>query len=386
MFRKLIFGILLIFPLTAFAFSTTPSGAQTLGDPYQYTFTELAPGVWAGTQKGGVRTPVMGTSVFVVGDDGVIVFDGGGAPLMSERLMTKIAEVTDKPITHVVISHWHGDHNFGVWRIVEEFPEVQVIAHPFTRAATLGRPMDYVKRSGTVIERFLPFIEQTLSTGLSADGKRPLSEKEIGVYIYIQENKDYLDSEYKRYAATLPMVTFEDKMTLYTGDKEVQLLFLGVGNTEGDIVMWLPKEKIIATGDIVVHPAPFGYNVYPAKWVATLRAVNNLDFKVLVPGHGDFQYDTSYTNLMIEAIESVTRQTDQFISDGLTQEEARAALDLSGLEDRFSKGDEYAESIFHEDFIDPLASAAYRAAKGEVLVILEREPEPEEEDNDDSEE
>lgn len=73
---------------------------------------------------------MMGTSTFVIGDNGVIVFDGGGAPIMSERLMAKIATLTDKPITHLVISHWHGDHMFGVFRIVEEFSDVQVNCPP----------------------------------------------------------------------------------------------------------------------------------------------------------------------------------------------------------------------------------------------------------------
>lgn len=83
-------------------------------DPFQYTWTEVVPGVWAGIREDSPRIPVMGTTTFVVGDSGVVVFDGGGIPLMSERAITKIRQVTDKPVTHVAVSHWHQDHNFGI--------------------------------------------------------------------------------------------------------------------------------------------------------------------------------------------------------------------------------------------------------------------------------
>lgn len=357
---------------------TGPSlAAENIGDPYQYTFTELAPGVWSGVRENGPRVPVMGTSTFVVGDDGVIVFDGGGAPLMSERLMAKIAEVTDKPITHVIISHWHGDHNFGIWRIVEEFPGVQVIAHPFTRAATLGRPMDYVNNAHDAIERYMPTVEERLSTGKSGDGVTPLSELDMEIYHYVKENQEFLDKEFERYAKTLPMVTFENKMTIYTGDREIQILYLGTGNTEGDIVMWLPEEKIVATGDIVVLPTPYAFNVYPKRWAETLRAINALEYKILIPGHGDFQYDTAYTSLMIESLESAAWQAEQFVRDGLSSEVALAKFDFSAFEERFTGGDAYITRYYKGYYTEPLFDAAYRVEKGEVLVKLEREPEPE---------
>jgi len=353
--------------------SLTPLMAEQAlpDDPYTYTWHELAPGVWSGVRENGPQAPVMGTSTFVVGDDGVVVFDGGGAPLMSERLMKKVAEVTNQPITHVVISHWHGDHHFGVWRIIEEFPGVQVISHEFTRAATLGAPMDYIKDSGTAIERFAVSANERLATGLERDGETPLSEDVLDYYRYVLEHKDLLDSQFKQYAATAARMTFEDKMTIYTGTREIQLLHVGDGNTEGDVIMWLPQEKIVATGDIVVLPTPYAFNVYPDRWRDTLLAINELEYEILVPGHGEIQRSKDFTNLMIEVLDSIIEQTDQFIEAGLTQEEAEARYDYSVFEERFTGGDPYVAFFYNNYFTEPLSSAAYRAAKGEVLVKLE---------------
>ncbi len=347
-----------------------------LADPYTYSWHELAPGVWSGVRENGPRVPVMGTSTFVVGDNGVIVFDGGGAPIMSERLMAKIAEVTDKPITHVIISHWHGDHNFGIWRIVEEFPGVQVIAHSFTYEASVGKPIDYVNRAHDAVTRYLPTVEKYLETGMDDDGVTPLTDLDMEIYRDFKKNVAALDKEFERYRKTVPNLTFENKLVIHSGEREVQILFLGAGNTEGDAIMWLPEEKIVATGDVVVRPTPYAYNVYPEKWAATLRALNDLDFDILVPGHGDIQYDRTYTTLMIGALDSVAQQAKQFVDDGLSYDEAMEKFDLSALDDRFTGGDAYIERYYHGYFTEPLFDSAYRWAKGEVLVKLKDDPEP----------
>ena len=380
--KPMVIGVFTL--MTAILFLAAKPVYANPTDPYAYTWTELAPGVWSGVRENSPIFPVMGTSTFVVGDEGVVVFDGGGAPLMTERLMAKVAGVTDKPITHVVISHWHGDHNFGIWRIVEEFPDVAVISHPFTRAATIGRPMDYVKNSGTAMERLLPYFEERLSTGIDDDGT-VLSEKDLERFRYIIDHKDLLDSEFKRYAATLPTVTFEDKMVIYSGSREIHLLHLGDANTEGDIIMWLPEEKIVATGDAVVFPTPYAFNTDPKKWGSTMEAVNDLGYKILVPGHGDIQYDMNYVNLIIEALDSVATQTDQFIADGLSQEEAGERLDFSAFDERFTGGDAYTTRYYKAWFTDALRSSAYRAAMGEVMVKLEREEEVQEASNESEE-
>ena len=90
--------------------------AHAQDDLFSFEFEEIAENVWVGVRPDSPRFPVMGNTMFVISDEGVVVFDGGGVSGMADQIIDKIRSLTTKPVTHVVISHWHGDHNFGVSR------------------------------------------------------------------------------------------------------------------------------------------------------------------------------------------------------------------------------------------------------------------------------
>jgi len=120
--------------------------AKSDNGPFRFEFQEISSGVWAGVRSDSSRFPVMGNTTFVISDAGVVVFDGGGMPVMAEQIIAKVRSLTDKPVTHVVISHWHGDHNFGVYRFAEEFPDVQFVTHEFTNSVLNSTRISYIDR------------------------------------------------------------------------------------------------------------------------------------------------------------------------------------------------------------------------------------------------
>ncbi len=345
-------------------------------DPYRFTFQEVEDGVWAGVREDSPRFPVMGSTTFVVGGEGVVVFDGGGAALMSERALAKIRSVTDKPITHVVISHWHGDHNLGIHRLLDAFPEAQVVGHTFTRAAMLGAPMDYVDDYPNVVPRLAERFRARLDSGVTRDGE-PISEATRSNLQEILDHAELIDAEYNRAHVTPPTLTFDDRLTIHSGDRVIELRHLGHGNTAGDIVMWLPAERVVATGDLVVAPIPYAFNVPPRAWAASLRALEALEFETLIPGHGPVQTDGRYVDVLIEAAESIADQRDRLLEQGKTPEETEAALDLSAFEEHFTGGDEFLTNRFQVWFSGPFRKAALKALTGEPMVRLEREAQPE---------
>ncbi|MGI9271591.1 MAG: MBL fold metallo-hydrolase [Woeseiaceae bacterium] len=346
---------------------TLSTAAIAADGPFDFEFEELAPGVWAGVRPDGPRFPVMGNATFVIGEDGVVVFDGGGMPAMSEQLIDKIRSLTDKPVTHVATSHWHGDHNFGVFRFAEEFPNVQFIAHEFTREVMNSSRINYVDRErGFVEENYERFL-QIIETGIDDEGNEH-SELDRASYADIVANRDVIDSEFLRARVTPPNIVFSDKHVIEIGDRNIELLFLGHGNTAGDIVMWLPDEKIVATGDIVVMPSPYAFNVPPRAWAATLRNISALEYEVLVPGHGEIQRDTSYVDLIIEAADSIADQRDNLLATGMSGEDVQEALDFSAFEDRFTHGDEYVHTYYEAFFERPFRAAAMKALTGEPMV------------------
>lgn len=343
------------------------SAMASKGSPFVFEFEELAPGVWAGVRPDGPRFPVLGSTVFVISEEGVVVFDGGGMPAMTEQLIAKVRSLTELPITHVITSHWHGDHNFGVFRIAEEFDQVQFIAHEFTQEVMNSSRINYIDRElGFVEENYDRFI-QIIETGKDLDGTER-SATERAAYRDIIEHRDEIDHEFLRAKVTPANVTFSDSYLIKSGSRRIELLHLGHANTEGDIVMWLPEEKIVATGDIVVLPSPYAFNVPPRAWSQTLRKLNALGYEILVPGHGEIQRDTAYVDLIIETSDAIADQRDRMLAEGMSAEEVQAALDFSAFEARFTHGDDYTRGYYKAFFEIPFRAAALKAVSGERMV------------------
>jgi cyclase len=338
--------------------------------PFEFEFREISPGVWTGVRPDGPRFPVMGNVTFVISNEGVVVFDGGGMPAMSEQVISKVRSLTSKPVTHVVTSHWHGDHNFGVFRFGEEYPDVQFIAHQFTDKVMNSARMTYIDRERGFIENNMEEFHKVVVTGTDSEGKE-YSEGQRGYYSRIIEDAELIDAEFNRARVTPPNVTFTETYTIESGERTMELLHLGHGNTAGDIVMWLPEERIVATGDMVVLPSPYAFNVPPRAWANSLKALNELDYAQLVPGHGDIQTDTAYVDLIIESAESIADQRDAMLSRGMSLEEIEKNLDFSAFEQRFTHGDEYIRGFYDSWFEGPFRKAAVKVLSGEPMVKIE---------------
>ncbi|MFT5350260.1 MAG: cyclase [Gammaproteobacteria bacterium] len=338
--------------------------------PFEIEFEELAPGIWAGIRPDSSRFPVMGSTTFVISDVGVVVFDGGGVPVIADQVIEKIRSETDLPVTHVIISHWHGDHNFGIYRYGEEFSNVQFIAHTFTHAAMNGSPIDYILGYPEFVSKNLPGLKQTVESGKHPDGN-DVSAVTLANYKRRIEDAPEIDIEYKKVQVTTPNVIFEDQLVIYSGKTRIELMKLGHGNTEGDIVMWLPQTRIVAAGDLVVLPAPYAFNVPPLAWAASLERLKDLGFEILVPGHGEIQNNITYVDLLIESANSIAQQRDALLAQGLSKEEVESQLDFSALEERFTEGDKYKAIYFKAWFERPFRKAAIKALSNEPMVKIE---------------
>jgi cyclase len=84
----------------------------------------------------------------------------------------------------------------------------------------------------------------------------------------------------------VPSITFNKEMTIRSGDREIKMHYLGWGNTTGDGIVYLPNEKIIISGDLVVYPSPYESENFSAEWLATMEKLNAFPFDRLLPGHG----------------------------------------------------------------------------------------------------
>ena len=102
----------------------------------------------------------------------------------------------------------------------------------------------------------------------------------------LQQAQAYLE-ELKQLKPALPTRTVASSVTLQEPGREIQLLLLGRGHTDGDVYIYLPKEKVVVTGDALVDWMPFLNDGYPEEWVQTLTALEKYDFTHIIPGHGE---------------------------------------------------------------------------------------------------
>lgn len=99
-------------------------------------------------------------------------------------------------------------------------------------------------------------------------------------------------------------------MTLQCGGREIQFHYLGKGNTRGDAVIYLPQEKLLITGDLVVHPSPYESGTFSLEWTQTSKRLAEFNYKTLIPGHGDIQYDTSYLDFLNALFTEIIKQVN----------------------------------------------------------------------------
>jgi glyoxylase-like metal-dependent hydrolase (beta-lactamase superfamily II) len=204
------------------------------------SFEELGPGLYGYTAEGDPNSGV------VVGDDGVLVVDAQATPRMAQDVIARIREVTDKPVRHLVLSHYHAVRVLGA----AGYPGAQIIASAVTR--------DLIAERGA----------QDMAS-------------EIGRFPRLFRGKESIPG------LTWPHLTFDGRITLWMGRREVQIIHIGRSHTAGDTVVWLPNEKVLFCGDVVEFGAtPYCGDAHFADWPATLAAVKALGAERLVPGRG----------------------------------------------------------------------------------------------------
>lgn len=206
------------------------------------SFTELAAGVFALTAEGDPNSGV------VIGDDSVLVIDARATPVMAAELVARVRKVTDKPIRHVLLTHYHAVRVLGVAGYAER---VNVIASDATFALIRERGQQDMDSE---IQRF-PRLFRARETipGL-----------------------------------TWPSLVFHERMTLWLGSREVQIIHAGRGHTTGDTIAWLPAEKVLFAGDLVEYGAtPYCGDAHFGDWPGTLDRIAALAPQALVPGRGE---------------------------------------------------------------------------------------------------
>jgi cyclase len=256
-----------------------PPAAQT---PALFQLKQVTKSVYAALAR--PQAMLNCNAAVIVNSDHVLVVDSHSKPSAARALIGQIRqEITDKPVRYVVNSHFHWDHAQGNLAYPTAFKNAEIVSSTATREwlAREGAPRLQASLAG------LP--KQIAELRAAAEKvKTQANDKHKRLMAQIAELEAYA-KEMTPPPITLPTVTFDQRLVLHRDGKEIHLLFLGRGHTAGDVVVYIPSEKVVATGDLMHGVLPYIADGYPDEWPRTLRALEELDFNRLSPGHGSVQ-------------------------------------------------------------------------------------------------
>ncbi len=223
-----------------------------------------------------IRQPGFTTvTLFVVGNDGVLIADGQGSPAATQKLLDEIKRVTPKPVKWYIVGSDHGDHTAG--------------------NSVLPKDITYI-------------VSRNSKAQLERDAANPNRQANAPAVIVP--------------AAAMP----SDKQTLNVGGIEIQAIFAGRAHTGGDLLVYLPKEKILFMSEVFLNRVfPAMRSAYPTEWLTVIDKSLKMDVQRFVPGHGFIEEPAASREELVEyqkALRYVIDEVNRLHQAGLSADDA----------------------------------------------------------------
>lgn len=279
------------------------------------TFLEVGEGLYAFTAEGDPNSGV------IIGDDSVMIIEAQATPRLANKVIEKVREVTDKPISHLVLTHYHAVRVLGA----SAFGTPQIIMGDTARAMVVERGQE---DWDSEFQRFPRLFEG--------------HESILGL--------------------TYPTTTFSEDMTVYLGNRQINLMHLGRAHTAGDIVIHVPDQNVMFTGDIVeYHSACYCGDGHFGDWGNTLDNIAAFDVDAIAPGRGDALVGKDRVNAALDS-------TRDFV-DSTYRPAARVAARGGSLKDawdavRAECDPKYKDYAIYEHCLPFNVARAYDEARG----------------------
>ncbi len=265
------------------AFAADPTLAD---DGYFEIWEEVAPRVAVIRQARPFHLQPIGNVTVIEQSDGLALVDSGGSPGSGRRIVALIRKYRPgRPVKAVILTHWHGDHPLGLGEILKAWPAARTIATAATRAhlsdpKTLNTPAaPDPEANGKMVAQYRGFAAYCREMAAKAETEAERTGWAAGARLFPQYAGD-MDG-----AVTLaPTESFTDRLLIEDADAPVEARFLGRANTDGDAVVWLPRQTVLVTGDVLVAPIPFGFGSYPSDWLAVLERLRGFGATTFIPG------------------------------------------------------------------------------------------------------
>ncbi len=298
---------------------------RTIVETESHRFEEFADDVWFVSGTGTIHT--MSNVMVLVGAFDTLVVDSHVTPAAARALIDSLPAITDKPVRYLVNSHYHFDHAHGN----QAFPEgIEIIGHEFTRKKLNGEIGNVLEENtfksfSDPVPSLVAILERELE---GAD--TPESRSQIESRLKLQT--DYMNA-IPEVQPTPPNITLDKKLTLFqvaeNGSREIQLLHFGRAHTGGDVVIYLPQEKVLFTGDMLLPFLSYMGDGHVDEWPDTLEGLKSLDFDLWLGGHGPVMESKQVIDNFQDYLRELWMKTTALYEEGVAWEEAATQIDMT---------------------------------------------------------
>jgi cyclase len=293
------------------------TAGRTVAAEELFEIKPVAEGVYAAIAKPAYK--VNCNAAIILLDDGVLVVDTHSKPSAARALIEQIKKITDKPVKYVVNTHFHWDHYQGNEAYPSSWPAaVEIISSEATRANIEQRGIPRVKHEIATMPQEIEKLQADLDKASDPKQKDEIRGNLLQAQAYF--------AELKSMQVTLPTMTFDRSLILHRKSRTVEILWLGNAHTNGDVWVYLPKEKVLVTGDALHGWTPYMGDSYPFDWIQTLDAAEKLDFDQVIGGHGGVIQGKQKFELWKQYFHDLLDETGQAYARGASLDEAKAQV------------------------------------------------------------
>lgn len=302
----------------AAAFGSVPAQAC---DMFEFRLVRASAHVHVFEAAEGTTAVVNGNIVAVVGDEAVLLVDTGQIPSVARRVLAQIPSISSKPIRYIVNTHWHGDHMLANFVFKERFPEAKIFATTHTIAEAAKFHADYAAKNASRMPAVAANMKKRRADAKNEDEREWLDRTIACV--------ERMGPEIVATRYVAPDHVVDGELSVNLGGVTAVVKHIGAGNTPGDLVVWVPEDKLVATGDMVVAPVPYAIGSPLDEWSRTIGALLALGATTYVPGHGPVMRDDTYVRDVRELIRSTRAQLEEMRAQGIEKAHAEARLDTT---------------------------------------------------------
>lgn len=269
-------------------------------------------------------------AIFVNSQD-VLVVDAHSKPSAAASLIAQIRkEVTPKPVRYLVNSHFHWDHTQGDAAYRAANPKLEIIASETTKQLLAKNARNALKDSLDSIPQILDQLQARIAKAPAGEEKEFYKEQLLQVRAY--------QTEMKSFTPAVPDITFTQAHVIKDAAHDLHVEFHGRAHTAGDVVVFSPQRRVVATGDAFIGFLPNIADGYPREWPRTINSVAQLEADHLLPGHGPMQPNHDRMTQMRNYLEELTEKVEAGKKAGKSLPELQKTITMDSVKALHSNG------------------------------------------------